>query len=33
VVIGYFGAKTIIVNKAYEDIDEYFVLDAGDGAS
>lgn len=32
VVIGYMGTKTIIVNKAYEDIDEYLVLDAGDGS-
>jgi uncharacterized membrane protein len=30
VVIGYAGTKTIIVNKAYEDIDEYLMLDAGD---
>ena len=30
VVIGYAGTKTIIVNKAYEEIDEYLVLDAGD---
>jgi uncharacterized membrane protein len=30
VVIGCAGTKTIIVNKAYEEIDEYLVLDAGD---
>ncbi len=32
VVIGYMGTKTIIVNRTYEDIDEYLVLDAGDGS-
>lgn len=32
VVIGYAGTKTIIVNKAYEDIDEYLMLDADDGS-
>ncbi len=30
-VIGYLGIKTIIVNKAYEDLDEYLLLDARDG--
>ncbi|MFP5213769.1 MAG: DUF1269 domain-containing protein [Acidobacteriota bacterium] len=30
-VIGYLGIKTIIVNRTYEDIDEYVVLDTGDG--
>jgi uncharacterized membrane protein len=32
VVIGYAGIKTIIVNRAYEDIDEYLMLDAMDGS-
>jgi uncharacterized membrane protein len=32
VVIGYAGIKTIIVNRAYEEIDEYLVLDAEDGS-
>ena len=32
VVIGYAGTKTIIVNRAYEDIDEYLILDAMDGS-
>ena len=32
VVIGYMGTKTIMVNRTYEDIDEYLVLDAGDGS-
>ncbi len=32
VVIGYMGTNTIIVNRTYEDIDEYLVLDAGDGS-
>lgn len=32
VVIGYMGIKTILINKAPEDLDEYFVLDAGDGS-
>lgn len=32
VVIGYAGIKTIIVNRAYEDIDEYLMLDARDGS-
>ncbi len=31
VVIGYVGIKTIIVNKAYEEIDEYLMLDTRDG--
>jgi uncharacterized membrane protein len=31
-VIGYIGVKTIIVNRAYEEIDEYLVLDTGDGS-
>lgn len=31
VVIGYVGIKTIVVNKAYEEIDEYLVLDTRDG--
>ncbi len=32
VVIGYAGIKTIIINRAYEDIDEYLMLDATDGS-
>jgi uncharacterized membrane protein len=32
VVIGYVGIKTIIVNKAYEEIDEYLMLDTRDGS-
>ena len=32
VVIGYVGVKTIIVNKVYEDIDEYLMLDTRDGS-
>jgi uncharacterized membrane protein len=32
VVIGYAGVKTIIVNKVYEEIDEYFMLDTRDGS-
>lgn len=32
VVIGYAGTKTIIVNRAYEDIDEYLMLDAEGGS-
>lgn len=31
-IIGYAGIKTIIVNKAYEEIDEYFMLDGSDGS-
>lgn len=31
VVIGYVGIKTIIVNKAYEEIDEYLMLNTKDG--
>ncbi|MCK8602932.1 DUF1269 domain-containing protein [Desulfoferrobacter suflitae] len=31
-VIGYIGSKTIIVNKTYEEIDEYLVLNARDGS-
>lgn len=32
VVIGYFGIKTIIVNRAYEEIDEYLMLSTRDGS-
>jgi uncharacterized membrane protein len=32
VVIGYAGVKTIIVNKAYEEIDEYLMVDTRDGS-
>ncbi len=32
VVIGYIGIKTVIVNKAYEEIDEYTVIDSRDGS-
>ncbi len=32
VVIGYVGIKTIIINKAYEEIDEYLMLDTRDGS-
>jgi len=32
VVIGYVGIKTIIINKAYEEIDEYLMLDSRDGS-
>lgn len=32
VVIGYVGIKTVIVNKAYEEIDEYLMLDTRDGS-
>lgn len=32
VVIGYVGIKTIIVNKMYEEFDEYLVLDTRDGS-
>jgi uncharacterized membrane protein len=32
VVIGYVGVKTIIVNRVYEDIDEYLMLDTRDGS-
>jgi uncharacterized membrane protein len=32
VVIGYFGAKTITINKMYEEIDEYVMLDTSDGS-
>jgi uncharacterized membrane protein len=32
VVIGYSGIKTIIINKAYEEIDEYLSLDTRDGS-
>ena len=32
VVIGYVGVKTIIINKVYEDIDEYLMLDTRDGS-
>lgn len=32
VVIGYAGIKTIILNRAYEDFDEYLILDAMDGS-
>jgi len=31
-VIGYAGMKTIIVNKMYQEIDEYLVLDTADGS-
>jgi uncharacterized membrane protein len=32
VVIGYLGLKTIIVNKTYEQIDEYLMLDTKEGS-
>ncbi len=32
VVIGYVGIKTIVVNKMYEEIDEYLMLDTRDGS-
>ncbi len=32
VVIGYLGIKTIIVNKMYEEIEEYLMLDTRDGS-
>jgi uncharacterized membrane protein len=32
VVIGYVGIKTVIVNKVYEEIDEYLMLDTRDGS-
>ncbi|MHC1741583.1 MAG: DUF1269 domain-containing protein [Syntrophobacteraceae bacterium] len=32
VVIGYVGIKTVIVNKAYEEIDEYLMLDSREGS-
>jgi uncharacterized membrane protein len=32
VVIGYVGSKTIILNKMYEEIDEYLVLDTSNGS-
>lgn len=32
IIIGYGGLKTIIVNKAYEEIDEYLALNTLDGA-
>jgi uncharacterized membrane protein len=32
VVIGYLGIKTIIINKMYEEIDEYLMLDVRDGS-
>jgi len=32
VLIGYIGIKTIIVNKMHEEIDEYLMLDTGDGS-
>ncbi len=32
VVIGYVGIKSIIINKAYEEIDEYVMLDTRDGS-
>jgi uncharacterized membrane protein len=32
VVIGYAGTKTIIVDKVYEEIDEYLMLDTRDGS-
>lgn len=32
VVIGYVGIKTVIVNKAYEEIDEYLMLSTRDGS-
>jgi len=31
-VIGYLGIKTLIVNKAYEEIDEYLMVDCRDGS-
>lgn len=31
IVIAYSGIKTIVINRAYEEIDEYFVLDASNG--
>lgn len=32
VVIGYLGIKTLIVNKTYEEIDEYLTVDCRDGS-
>jgi hypothetical protein len=32
VVIGYVGIKSIVLNKAYEEIDEYLMLDTRDGS-
>ena len=32
VVIGYVGIKTVVVNKAYEEIDEYLMLDTREGS-
>lgn len=32
VVIGYMGIKTIIINRAYEEIDEYLLIEARDGS-
>jgi uncharacterized membrane protein len=32
VVIGYVGSKTILVNRVYEEIDEYLLLDTRDGS-
>lgn len=32
VVVGYVGIKTVIVNKAYEEIDEYLMIDSRDGS-
>jgi len=31
-VIGYIGVKTIVVNKMYEEVDEYLMLDTRDGS-
>jgi uncharacterized membrane protein len=32
VVIGYVGSKTIVINKVYEEFDEYLILDTRDGS-
>ncbi len=32
VVIGYVGIKTLIINRAYEEIDEYLMIEARDGS-
>ncbi|ABK17169.1 DUF1269 domain-containing protein [Syntrophobacter fumaroxidans] len=32
VLIGYAGLKTIVINKVYEEIDEYFMLDTREGS-
>jgi len=32
VLIGYAGLKTVVINKVYEEIDEYFMLDTREGS-